>query len=71
MHPTGDRRLGVRPLPAREHSFVEIDHEIYTVVFSLPLIQAGHLSVSGDRMCTIHVNRFDDYACAIKVWLGN
>ena len=32
----------------RQHSFVEIDHEIFsTVILSLPLIQEGQLSVSG------------------------
>ena len=41
----------------RQHSFVEIDHEIFsTVILSLPLIQEGQLSVSGERMCTILVN---------------
>ena len=47
-----------KPLPGRQHSFVEIDHEIFsTVILSLPLIQEGQLSVSGKRMCTILVNR--------------
>ena len=45
----------------RQHSFVEIDHEISsTVILSLTLIQEGQLSVSGERMCTILVNRLDD-----------
>ena len=45
----------------RQHSFVEIDHEIFsTVILSLPLIQEGQLSVSGERMCTILVNRLKD-----------
>ena len=36
--------------PVWPHSFVEIDHEIIsTVIFSLPLIQEGKLSV--ERMC--------------------
>ena len=40
----------------RQHSFVEIDHEIFsTVIPSLPLIQEGKLSVSCERMCTILV----------------
>ena len=31
----------------RQHSFVEIDHELFsTVILSLPLIQEGQLSVS-------------------------
>ena len=45
----------------RQHSFVENDHEIFSTVFlSLPLIQEGQLSVSGERMCTILVNRLED-----------
>ena len=36
------------------NSFVEIDHEIFSMfVLSLSLIQEGHLSVSGGKMCTI------------------
>ena len=47
--------------PHRQHSFVEIDHEIFsTVILSLPLIQERQLSVSGERMCTILVNRLED-----------
>ena len=50
---------------------VEIDHEIFsTVILSLPLIQEGQLSVSGERMCTILVNRLEDQACPVNVWLG-
>ena len=49
------------PRRGRQHSFVEIDHEIFsTVILSLPLIQEGQLSVSGERMCTILVNRLED-----------
>ena len=49
------------PRRGRRHSFVEIDHEIFsTVILSLPLIQEGQLSVSGERMCTILVNRLED-----------
>ena len=45
----------------RQHSFVEIDHEIFsTVILSLPLIQEEQLSVSGEKMCTILVNRLED-----------
>ena len=45
----------------RQHSFMEIDHEIFsTVILSLLLIQEGQLSVSGERMCTILVNRLED-----------
>ena len=53
------RRSRVQPPPK---SFVEIDHEILrsTVILSLPLIQEGQLSVSGERMCTILVNRLED-----------
>ena len=37
----------------RQHSFVEIDHKIFSmVILSLLLIQEGQLSVSGERMHT-------------------
>ena len=49
------------PRRGRQHSFVEIDHEIFSmVILSLPLIQEGQLSVSGERMCTILVNSLED-----------
>ena len=49
---------GFNPRRGRQYSFEEIDHEIFSVVIlSLPLIQEGQLSVSGERMCTIPVNR--------------
>ena len=52
---------GFNPRRGRQHSFVEIDHEIFsTVILSLPLIQEGQLSVSGERMRTILVNRLED-----------
>ena len=55
----GGRRFN--PGRGRQHSFVEIDHEIFsTAILSLPLIQEGQLSVSGERMCTILVNRLED-----------
>ena len=45
----------------RQHSFMEIDHEIFCmVIFSIPLIQEGQLSVSGERMCIILVNHLED-----------
>ena len=52
---------GFNPRRGRQHSFVEIDPEIFsTVILSTPLIQEGQLSVSGERMCTILVNRLED-----------
>ena len=55
------RKLRVRPPPSRQHSFIEMDHEIFsTVILSLPLIQEWALSVSGEKMCTILVNRLED-----------
>ena len=60
--PTGDQEVaGLTPARGWQHSFVEIDHEIFsTVILSLPLIQEEQLSVSGERMCTILVNRLED-----------
>ena len=55
------RGRGFNPRQGRQHSFVEIDHEIFsTVILSLPLIQEGQLTVSGERMCTILVTRLED-----------
>ena len=62
---------GFDPHQGRQYSFVENDHEIFsTVILSLPLIQEGQLSVSGERMCTILVNCLEDQACPVNVWLG-
>ena len=49
--------------PPRSATFFGGDchHEIFsTVILSLPLIQEGQLSVSGERMCAILVNRLED-----------
>ena len=48
--PTGDQEITFNPSRGRQHSFVEIGHEIFsTVILSLPLIQEGQLSDSGER----------------------
>ena len=52
---------GFNPRRGRQHSFMEIDHEIFSmVILSLQLIQEGQLSVSGERMNTTLVNRLED-----------
>ena len=52
------RGRGFNPHRGRQHSFVEIDHEIFsTFILSL---QEGQLSVPGEKMCTILVNRLED-----------
>ena len=59
--PTRPGGHGFNPRRGRQFSFLEIDHEIFSmVILSLPLIQEGHLSVSGERMCTKQVNRLED-----------
>ena len=66
------RRSWVQP-PTRSATFFRGDWSwniFSTVILSLPLIQEGQLSVSGKRMCTILVNRLEDYACPVNVWLG-
>ena len=56
-HPTGDQEVAGSTPSGLQHSFVEIDHEIFsTVILCLPLIQEGQLSVSGKRMFTKLVN---------------
>ena len=55
------RRLWVGPPPGWQHSVVEIDHEILsTIIHILLLIEEGQLSVSGEKMCIILVNRIED-----------
>ena len=57
--PTGDQEV-VGSTPPRPATFFR-DHEIFsTVILSLPLIQEGQLSVSGEKLCTILVNRLED-----------
>ena len=48
-HPTGDQEVsGSTPAEVSNNFYVEIDHEIFSmVILSLPLIQEGQLSVSG------------------------
>ena len=47
---------------------VNIDHEIFSmVIHSLPLIQDGQLSVSGERIGTILVNRLRGLSLPTKV----
>ena len=49
---------GFDPRRGRQLSLEEIHHEIFsTVILSLPLIQEGQLSVSGERMYSTLVNR--------------
>ena len=51
---TGGR--GFNPRRGRQHSFAEIDHEIFsTVILPIALIQEGHLSVSGKRILVNHL----------------
>ena len=57
---SGDRVAG-SAVPGQRHSFMVIDHEIFSaVILSLLLIQEGQLLVSGKRMCTMLVNRLED-----------
>ena len=50
---------------------MEIDHEILsTIILFLRLIQEGQLSVSGERMSTILVNRLEYKACHVGVQFG-
>ena len=52
-------QLDARPTDDQEVG--NINHEIFsTVILSLPVIHEGQLSISGERMCTILVNRLED-----------
>ena len=59
---TGDQEVaGSTPCRVGNNPSWRFDYEIFsTVILSLPLIQEGKLSVSGERMCTIQVNRLED-----------
>ena len=37
---------------AQSHTFVEIDYEIFSIVFLVLLIQEGLVSVTSESMCT-------------------
>ena len=53
--------LRVQPSRVWQHSFLEIDHEIFSmVILSLLLIQEGQLSVCDEKMCTIQVYHLED-----------
>ena len=53
---TGGQEISVHLPQGQQYSFVKINHEIFSsVILSLPLIQEGQFSVSGDRICTILV----------------
>ena len=66
--PTGDQELAGSTSAGRQHSFMQIDHEIFsTFLLSLLLIQEGQLSVSGGTMCWILINRSED---CVNVCLG-
>ena len=60
--PTGDQEIaGSAPAEVGIILSWEIDHEIFsTVILSLPLIQEGQLSVSGERMYIILDNCLED-----------
>ena len=62
--PSGDQEVAGSTLAGPETVFrglVEIDYKTFsTVIHSLPLIQKGQLSVSGERMSTILVNGLED-----------
>ena len=61
--PTDDREVvGSTPAGRADNTLSwRFDHEIFsTIIISLPLIQEGQLSVSGERICIILVNRLKD-----------
>ena len=60
VHPTGDQEVvGLTPWIGNILSW-RFDHEIFSIVIlSLPLIQEGQLSISGERMCSILVNHLE------------
>ena len=50
---TGDQEVAGSISARSNNIFVETDHEVLSmIIFSLPMSQEGHLSVSRKRMCT-------------------
>ena len=59
--PTGDQEVaGSTPAEVGNILSWRLIMKYFLVIFFLPLIQEGQLSVSGERMCTILVNRLED-----------
>ena len=55
--------------PVRQHSFVEMCHEIIsTAILSLALIQAGQLSVTGEKDLHIILVNCLGLSLSRKVW---
>ena len=59
--PTGDQGVaGSTPAEVGNILSWRLIMKYFLVILSLPLIQEEQLSVSGERMCTILVNRLED-----------
>ena len=74
VHLTDDQEVAGSTPPGQQHSFVEIDHEIFsTVILSLPLIQEGQLLVlvkeCAQYSLTKSVVRQTDHAQHDPIWL--
>ena len=60
-HPTGDQEfVGSTPTEVGNILSWRFIMKYFLRSFSLRLIQEGQLTVSGERMCTILVNRLED-----------
>ena len=61
MRPTGDQEVAGSTLTESAMFFCgDLILKYLQRSFSLPLIQEGQLSVSGERMCTLLVNHLED-----------
>ena len=56
----------------RQYSFIAIDLEVFSTVILYPFFwfKKGICQFLVKKMCTILVNRIEDYACPIKIRLG-
>ena len=57
LHGIAHMEKGTGSTPAKVGNILEI---FSRDILSLPMIQEGQLSVSGERMCTMLVNRLED-----------
>ena len=59
--PTGDQEIAGSTPPDRQHSFADIDHEMFsTAILSLPLIQEGVCQFLVKECAHVLINGLED-----------
>ena len=63
--PTCDQEVA----PGRQHSFVEVDYELFSTVILSRWFKKGSCQFWRKKY-TILINRLEDQVCPVKLWLG-